>query len=42
MGGADADLAPADSARAARAMIDRLNLDDSGKFLSYDGSLIPW
>jgi NAD(P)-dependent dehydrogenase (short-subunit alcohol dehydrogenase family) len=42
MGGEDADLAPADSARAVRAVIDRLNLDDSGKFLSYDGSLIAW
>jgi NAD(P)-dependent dehydrogenase (short-subunit alcohol dehydrogenase family) len=42
MGGEDADLAPADSARAVRQVIDRLNLDDSGKFLSYDGSLIPW
>jgi NAD(P)-dependent dehydrogenase (short-subunit alcohol dehydrogenase family) len=42
MGGEDADLAPADSARAVRQVIDRLNLDDSGKFLSYDGSLIAW
>lgn len=42
MGGEDADLAPADSVRALRAVIDRLTLDDSGKFLSYDGSLIPW
>ena len=25
----------------ARAVIGRLNLDDSGKFLSYDGPLIP-
>ena len=30
------------SARAVRQVIDRLNLDDSGKFLSYDGSLIAW
>jgi hypothetical protein len=42
MGGADADLAPEESVRGLRKVLDRLRPKDSGKFLSYNGSAIPW
>jgi NAD(P)-dependent dehydrogenase (short-subunit alcohol dehydrogenase family) len=42
MGGAGAELTPEESVTALRALIERLTLDDSGKFLRRDGSEIPW
>jgi NAD(P)-dependent dehydrogenase (short-subunit alcohol dehydrogenase family) len=42
MGGADADLTPERSVRGVLGVIQRLRPEDSGKFLSYDGSEIPW
>ena len=42
MGGPDADLAPAESIRGMIGVIDWLGAWDSGKFLSYDGSELPW
>ncbi len=42
MGGRDADLAPAESVRGMIQVIDWLGAWDSGKFLSYDGSELPW
>lgn len=42
MGGAGAPLAPERSVAGLRQVIGRLRPADSGKFLSYDGSAIPW
>jgi len=42
MGGADADLAPEESARGLLRVIDGLTPDDAGRFLRYDGSEAPW
>jgi NAD(P)-dependent dehydrogenase (short-subunit alcohol dehydrogenase family) len=42
MGGADADLTPEQSVRDLLALIDRLTLADSGRFLNHDGSELPW
>jgi NAD(P)-dependent dehydrogenase (short-subunit alcohol dehydrogenase family) len=42
MGGAGAPLSPEASARGLRKVISSLSAADSGKFLSYDGSEIPW
>jgi NAD(P)-dependent dehydrogenase (short-subunit alcohol dehydrogenase family) len=42
MGGAGAPLAPADSVRGLRKVLGGLRREDSGKFLAYDGSTIPW
>jgi len=42
MGGAGAELTPEQSVTAMRSLIERLNMDDSGKFLRRDGSEIPW
>jgi NAD(P)-dependent dehydrogenase (short-subunit alcohol dehydrogenase family) len=42
MGGAGAPLAPQTSVAGLRKVIAGLRRDDSGKFLSYDGSPIPW
>jgi NAD(P)-dependent dehydrogenase (short-subunit alcohol dehydrogenase family) len=42
MGGAGADITPKESVTAMRALIDRLSIDDSGKFLRRDGSELPW
>ncbi len=42
MGGPDADLAPEESVRGMVRVIDGLGGWDSGKFLSYDGSEVPW
>lgn len=41
MGGDSAPLAPADSVRPAHVLAG-LRREDSGRFLSYDGSTIPW
>ena len=42
MGGEHAPLAPETSVRGLRKIIAGLKSADSGKFLSYDGSEIPW
>ncbi|HEV7214620.1 MAG TPA: SDR family oxidoreductase [Chloroflexota bacterium] len=42
MGGPNARLEPAESARGLLSVIDGLTLADSGRFLSYDGSELPW
>lgn len=42
MGGPEAPLKPPESVRGMRGVIDRLRPEDSGRFLNYDGSEIPW
>ena len=42
MGGAGGKLAPAESVKALRALIDSLKPGDAGKFFNYDGSELPW
>ncbi len=42
MGGESAPLAPETSVRGLREVVGGLRREDSGKFLSYDGSSIPW
>jgi NAD(P)-dependent dehydrogenase (short-subunit alcohol dehydrogenase family) len=42
MGGAGAPLSPQTSVAGLRKVIAALKAPDSGKFLSYDGSSIPW
>jgi NAD(P)-dependent dehydrogenase (short-subunit alcohol dehydrogenase family) len=42
MGGAEAPLTPQQSVRQMLTIIDRLTPAESGKFLSYDGKIIPW
>jgi NAD(P)-dependent dehydrogenase (short-subunit alcohol dehydrogenase family) len=42
MGGPDADLEIQASVRSVVAVLDRLRPEDSGKFLNYDGALLPW
>jgi len=42
MGGAGAEITPEESVSAMRKLIDRLTMDDSGRFLRRDGSELPW
>lgn len=42
MGGQGADIDIQTSVTGIKAVIDRLTPQDSGKFLSYDGSEMPW
>ena len=42
MGGASAPLSPETSVRGLRKVIERLKPRDSGRFLSHDGTEIPW
>ncbi len=42
MGGPDAPIAPADSVRAIRALVDRLETHHTGRFLNYDGGELRW
>ena len=42
MGGPSAPLEITDSVSAMRAVIDALPLDQTGQFVNYDGSPIPW
>ncbi|HET7575366.1 MAG TPA: SDR family oxidoreductase [Sphingomicrobium sp.] len=42
MGGAGAQITPEQSARDMRALIERLTIEDSGRFLRRNGSDIPW
>jgi NAD(P)-dependent dehydrogenase (short-subunit alcohol dehydrogenase family) len=42
MGGSRADLDPADAAASIVGLIDGLGLDQSGRFLRWDGTVHPW
>lgn len=42
MGGESAAVTPADSVAGMRAVIDRADQDDNGKFFNYQGNLLPW
>ena len=42
MGGESAPLSPETSVRGLRKVLAGLRRDDSGRFISYDGSPIPW
>jgi len=42
MGGANAALAPKESASALRTLFKRLTPADSGQFFQYDGTDLPW
>jgi len=42
MGGASAPVSPDESARGLKAVVDSATLDDSGKFVDYQGVPIPW
>jgi len=42
MGGAGAEITAEESVSDMRALIDRLSIDDTGKFLRRDGSELPW
>ena len=37
-----ADLAPQESVSGILRVVDGLTLQDSGRFLRYDGSEVPW
>jgi NAD(P)-dependent dehydrogenase (short-subunit alcohol dehydrogenase family) len=42
MGGAGAEITTEESVSGMRALIERLTIADSGRFLGRDGSEIPW
>ena len=42
MGGAGAEISAEESVGAMRKLIDRLTIDDTGKFLRRNGSELPW
>lgn len=42
MGGANAQITPAQSVAGMRRVIDALNIENGGRFLSYDGKENPW
>ncbi|HYE03387.1 MAG TPA: SDR family oxidoreductase [Phycisphaerales bacterium] len=42
MGGPEAPLTPAQSARSMLEVLERLTPSDTGRFLNYDGSPLPW
>jgi len=42
MGGAGAEISAEESVSAMRATIERLTIDDTGKFMRRDGSALPW
>ncbi|HZV56104.1 MAG TPA: SDR family oxidoreductase [Sphingobium sp.] len=42
MGGAGADIEPADSARGIRAVLAGLDLASTGRFMAYDGTALAW
>ena len=42
MGGAGAEITAEESVGAMRALIERLTIEDTGRFLRRDGSEIPW
>ena len=42
MGGEGTSLMPLESVRGMRALVDRFDLDQSGRFFRYDGVEMPW
>jgi NAD(P)-dependent dehydrogenase (short-subunit alcohol dehydrogenase family) len=42
MGGAGAEITSEESVSAMRALIERLTIDDTGKFMRRNGSELPW
>jgi hypothetical protein len=42
MGGSGAEITSEKSVSDMRALIDRLSIDDTGRFLRRNGSDIPW
>ena len=42
MGGTAADIAPEESVSGMRGLIARLTMADTGRFLTYEGTEIPW
>ena len=42
MGGSGAEITSAESVSDMRSLIDRLSLDDSGRFLRRSGAELPW
>ncbi len=42
MGGAGGEITPEVSVRGMRARIDDFTLEDTGRFLNYDGEELPW
>ena len=42
MGGAGAEITAGESVRSMRALIERLTISDTGKFLRRNGSELPW
>lgn len=42
MGGPNAPLSPEDAIAGMRAVLDKVSLNDSGKFFHFDGRELPW
>jgi NAD(P)-dependent dehydrogenase (short-subunit alcohol dehydrogenase family) len=42
MGGAGAEISSEESVSAMRSLIERLTIDDTGKFMRRNGSELPW
>ena len=42
MGGSGAEITPEESVSAIRRLVDRLTIDDTGRFLRRNGSDLPW
>ncbi|MGE5475814.1 MAG: SDR family oxidoreductase [Bacteroidales bacterium] len=42
MGGANAPLTPPEAIAGMRAVLDKVSLNDSGKFFHFDGRELPW
>lgn len=42
MGGASATLTPTQSITGLRSSIEKLSFEDTGKFMNYDGTPMPW
>lgn len=42
MGGPAADIAPKTGAEGVKAVLDRLNLEETGRFWNYDGNELAW
>ena len=42
MGGAEANVTPAESVRGMRSLLERFRLAETGRFLRFDGTEMPW
>jgi hypothetical protein len=42
MGGSDAEISADESVSDMRSLIERLRMDDTGRFLRRNGSELPW